>query len=500
MDIRKISRGNLASAIATRQTDPNFTSMLTVLPNPDPVLRKMNRGQEVFSGISMDAHVLGELRSIRAGLLGFEWRVKAGGDRPGDVRAHELVESFMANRPAPGMHWPDVIWNIAEAVFRGYSVHEVIWERSGNYLMPAEMLDRPQRRFVFSNENELRLKTRQNPLEGEPLEPMKWLLTRHMPSQKNPYGVAVFSACFWPYTFKHSGYRFFVKFAEKYGLPWAIGKYPQGTGQEEQDALADALAQMIEDAVAAVPEGSVVELIESAKGGETVHERLINSCNREMSKALTSQTLATEIQGEGSRAASETHRGREQDVNESDRAAIAATFNELFEWITHLNVPDASPPRFEFYTEAEARKEWVEVLDGARNFVEVPTRFAHERLQIPQPSDGEAVLPGSADSSSPNGRFNHRSCDECGDRNEFAMADFPDQVELEKMLDSVDNAELQEQAEALLEPLFILVRKHSPDEALGLLAEAYSDMDSRRLEDLMLRILFVADTWGRLNG
>jgi len=433
-------------------------------------------------------------------LLGFEWRLEAGGDSPADVRTLELCNAVMARRPAPGMHWSDVIWSMAQAVFRGFAVHEIVWERQDGYLMPAAVLDRPQRRFLFGADNDLRLKTRAAPLEGIPLEGKKWLMTRHMPSQQNPYGVAVFSSCFWPYTFKHSGFRFFVKFAEKYGLPWAIGKYPQGATQQDQDALADALRDMIEDAVAAIQEGSGVELLSAGDGKAVVHENLINLCNREMSKALTSQTLATEIQGEGSRAASETHRDREVSVNESDRKIISDTFDELLAWVTELNIPNAVPPRFEFWEEGEARKEWVEVLEGSRRFLDIPKQFAHERLQIPMATEGEDLLPrgGSAPAEPP--QFSRTQCAGCAEEHSFAAPAFPDQVDLERMLENLSDEELQTQAEAMLQPFFDLIRKHGPDEALGHLAEAYPDMGTDRLQDLLGRMLFVADTWGRLNA
>jgi phage gp29-like protein len=389
--------------------------------------------------------------------------------------------------------------NLAQAVFKGFAVHEVVWQREGGYLLPAAVLDRPQRRFLFGAENDLRLKTRTSPVEGVELGARKWLLTRHMPSQENPYGVAVFSSCFWPYTFKHGGFRFFVKFAEKYGLPWAIGRYPQGAAKESQDALADALRDMVEDAVAAIEQGSEVELLSAGDGKGAVHEQLINLCNREMSKALTSQTLATEIQGEGSRAASETHRERETSVNESDRQIIADTFNELMAWITELNIPNAIAPRFEFWEEGEARKEWVEVINGARQFLDIPTQFAHERLQIPMAAEGETVLPRSSGTASPSA-FTAPPCAGCGERHSFAAPDFPDQADLEAMLANVNDDDLQQQAEAMLQPLFDLVRKHGADEALGHLAEAYPDMDDSGLQDLLGRVIFVAETWGRLNA
>ena len=214
-----------------------------------------------------------------------------------------------------------------------------------------------------------------------------------MASQENPYGVALLSSCFWPYTFKHNGFKYFVKFCEKYGIPWAIGRYPKGTAEPEQKELLNGLTQMVEDAVAAIPDDGSVELLEHKHKGEIAQERLINLCNREMSKALTSQTLATEIQGNGSRAAAETHRGREESVNESDRYIIVAAMNELFSWITEINIAGARPPTFQFYEEIEARMQWVKKLNKAREFMDIPAQFAHERLQIPRAKNGEAVLP-----------------------------------------------------------------------------------------------------------
>jgi phage gp29-like protein len=213
-DLKAAARGQgaLASEIATRASDPLFYSALDVLPNPDTVLRKLGKSQEVFDAIHGDAHVLGELRSIRAALLGYEWRLQAGGDAPADIQAHELCQALMARRPAPGMQWADVIWSMAMSVFKGFAVHEVIWERQDNYLMPALLADRPQRRFVFGTDNRLRLITRSEMMRGVELGEFKWLLTRHMPAYENPYGVAVYSACFWPYTFKHGGWKFFIKF------------------------------------------------------------------------------------------------------------------------------------------------------------------------------------------------------------------------------------------------------------------------------------------------
>lgn len=422
----------LTQAIATRATDPNFYSSLEYLPNPDRVLRKLGKQQEIYDDIVSDAHVVGELRSVRSGLLGFEWRIVPGGEDPASMRAYDLVEAYTDKQPSPGMQWYDIIWTMADAVFRGYSVHEIIWARHDRFLMPEMIVDRPQARFVYGTRNELRLLTKQNRLEGEELGAYKWLVTRHMASFSNPYGLAVFSSCFWPYIFKHSGFKYFAKFCEKYGLPWPIGKYPRGTSLDDQNKFADQLAQMVEDAVAVVPDDGSVEMVsvQSSAGSNLPQERLIDQCNKELSKAITSQTLATEIQGNGSRAASETHRERETTVNQSDRAIIESTFNQLFNWITELNIAGAKPPTFEFYEEAEPRVDMAQFLTAANGLVPLKKSEVYGRLELTPPDDDDDVLPVRSGAQKPppdnplnQPEFKRQPCPDCGGSHHYQQTD-----------------------------------------------------------------------------
>ena len=111
--------------------------------------RKLGRSYEIYEDMFGDAHILGELRAVRAALLAFEWQLVPGGDRAADKRAAELCEALMQGRPAPWMHWTDTLWSMGLSVFYGFAVHEVVWDRQGDILMPVKLIDRPQRRFVF---------------------------------------------------------------------------------------------------------------------------------------------------------------------------------------------------------------------------------------------------------------------------------------------------------------------------------------------------------------
>lgn len=254
---------------------------------------------------------------------------------------------------------------------------------------------------------------------------------------------------------------------------------------------------MVEDAVGAIPDdGSVELMVPSSTGTQLPQERLIALCNSEMSKAITSQTLATEIQGQGSFAAAQTHRGREEDVNESDREVICDTFNELFAWITEINIAGAQPPTFEFYEEAQARQEWVGVLDKARNFVQVPASFAHERLQIPEPVDGEDVLPagtpGPAFPLSPPGFSASHRCPGCGQVHDYAAATSPINPVVDRAATEADKI-LADMAAPIRE---LLDKVDTLDQFREGLVKMYPKIDETRLGELTAQALMV----GALEG
>jgi phage gp29-like protein len=430
--IQRVGKSVLSAEVASRHTDPRFYGSLAILPNPDPILRKAGFADDTYDAIESDAHVMGELRSIRGGLLSYKIRAVDGveGKASGkDLAAWELCQELLKRQPAPNMTWGDVVWNMAKGVFFGYRVHELVWERVGQYILPVKVLDKPNRRFRFDIDNNLRLLTRDNPVEGDVVEPYKFILTRHMPSHENPYGKALFSSCFWPYTFKHGGWKFFYKYCERHGLPWPIGRYPQGTKPNEQKELLDALLQLLEDGVAAVPDGDKVELLTVSHSGELAQESLIHLCNREMSKALTSQTLATEMRQVGSNAASQTHDERQGRVQESDRNIIAASFDEIFRWITVFNFgEDVAAPRFEFFKPKDFAKERAEIWEIATRIGRPSLAAFHEEANIPQAaSDDDRMAASPAKPTPPptppGADFSAPHCKHCGGHHDFSAVD-----------------------------------------------------------------------------
>lgn len=399
-------KGWLGKPLATPDTDPNgFFGNLTALPNPDPLLRAMGHADRVYASIMADAHVVGDIRSIRGEFRSFEYRVVTGqADDPRAEQARELCEVFLANvRPNALADWMEVMWQMNTSVLTGYKVHEPEWQihASGNpvlngKLLPSALLDRPNRRYKFDANGNTLLISRGN-LMGQAIEPYQAIVSRHMATMENPYGQALLSSCFWPWTFKTGGWRYFVKYCERHGLPWPIGRYPMGTQDKDIDALGDALSSMLESGYAVVQEGTGVELlVPHATGSMLPQESLIDRCNREMSKALTSQAMTSELQGVGSRAANEVAAKRQSTVNDADRDIPAESMTQLFTFITLFNFgSDVTPPRLEFFKQEAAGLDRAEAYDLARQMGARPSKKAMlEELAIPAAeTDDDALLP-----------------------------------------------------------------------------------------------------------
>jgi phage gp29-like protein len=120
----------------------------------------------------------------------------------------------------------EVMWQMSSAILTGYRPHELVWGMDSGKYLPAQVIDRPSRRIVFNAAGDPLL-INKGKMMGAPFEP--FVISRHMADTNNPYGLALLSSCFWTWTFKTGGWRYFVKYCERHGLPWPFAQYPTGT-------------------------------------------------------------------------------------------------------------------------------------------------------------------------------------------------------------------------------------------------------------------------------
>lgn len=345
---------DLLNELATHQNATGFTSFLNILPDPDPVLKKQGKSLSVYKELTSDDHLFSVMGTRIAGVRSKEWAIDRGGSK---TRQAKIIEDLFNNTIKPF----DLMGSIMDAPFYGYSVMEVVWEQRDGLFLPARIVSKPKEWFAFTPNGELLLKTRSN-RTGESVPAYKFLVARSRASYENPYGEKILSRCFWPVAFKKGGIKFWVTFAEKYGMPLMIGKKPRSAKKEETEALADQLENMIQDAVGVIPDDSSVEIVEASGKASSadVYERLANFMNASISKAVLGQTLTTEVGKTGSYAASQTHEQVRGDLITEDTHLVEDTFNTLIGWIWELNFGSGNKPVFSLYEEEDVDKALAE--------------------------------------------------------------------------------------------------------------------------------------------
>lgn len=354
----RISKPSMGE-FATRERAWDWMGNFGYLPDPDPVLSKMGEDIRVYRSLLSDAHVWSCFTSRTGATLSREWRLEPAknGKRSANRKAREAFETVLKNLN-PYRLMTDMLY----APFFGMSPIEIVWAKKDGLWTPAKAEGKPPEWFVYSQNNEPRFLSRNQMLEGEPLPELKYLIPRHFPSYLNPYGERILSRCFWPVAFKRGGMKFWAVFAEKYGMPWAIGKVPRNTGDAERSRILSQLAGMVQDAVAVINDDESVDLIGmgQAKAASDVYSGLISVSNREISKAVLGQTLTTEIDKGGSYAASQTHLDIRADLAGMDQKMVSQEINTLCRWFTRLNFAGAESAEFLFFEEEDIQADRAE--------------------------------------------------------------------------------------------------------------------------------------------
>lgn len=337
---------DLIGVIATRAKAIDFWSFMHYLPNPDPVLKKMGRDISVYREILSDSHVGGCVRRRKAAIKGLEWRITPTGNEKTDEILVSLFDRLPVNQ---------IINQILDAPLFGYQALEVMWASENGLLLPTEIVGKPQEWFVFDEDNRLMLRTKEN-RNGDIVPEKKFLLATQQADYMNPYGRADLAMCFWAATFKKGGFKFWLEFAEKYGSPWLVGKYPRNANAHEIDELLDSMEKMLGTAVAAIPDDSSIDMLESgSKGGSSqVFDDFLRYCKSEIAIALLGQNQTTEA--EANRASATAGLEVTRDIRDDDASMVEGVFNQLLAWICELNFHVDTLPTFELYEQESIDK------------------------------------------------------------------------------------------------------------------------------------------------
>ena len=382
----------------------------------------------------------------------------------------------------------EMMYALMDALSKGYSVAEIVWELKNSKWVPQDYKWRDPRFFKFDQKTgeELLLITDQNPL-GETLKPYKFIV--HSPRLKMGLparaGLARLAMLGW--LFKRSALIDWQVFARQFGKPVKIGRYPNSAGAKEQRSLANAIAQLSQDSGMIIPDSMMLELHDAFSGSSNgdVFKNFATYIDEQVSKCVLGQTMSSD--SGGSLAQAMVHNEVRMDLIASDAQQLANTLNStLVKYYIDLNygVQDKYPE----ITIKLAEKNDIELLSKALppfidRGLQVPDYYLREMFKIPEVGKNDSVI----------GEKNKTALNTAVSQNKTVVA-----MEEQKN-DEIDNlvdlalADWEPLIDPVIDPLFALVDEaESLEEIKKKLGDVLEKMNASKLVKSLATKTFTA--------
>ncbi|MBR1754028.1 DUF935 family protein [bacterium] len=367
----KHQKQSIFEEYAKAQDTIGMYNLTSRLPNPDIILRRTGKGLSTLRELKSNYQVGACIESRKAGVTSKKWRLNKNNCPQTQFLFYESIFKTL------DIH--KLIEDILEAPLFGYAPIEISYETEDYLIVPTKLTAKPQEWFYFSGDGKFYFNNKNGEVLIEENDP-KFLIPRHRADYLNPYGECLLSRCFWNVTFINGGMEFWLKFMEKYGTPWAIGKYDRSMNEDEQKQLFKMLKRMIQDAVATIPQDGSIELINAGdkSGSNDIYQSFISKCEDNISKVILGQTLTTDVGSKGSYSAANIHQQVRGDLIKNDIRLVENTINELIKKVNELNFNTKEIPNFEIYDKEETD---VKLAERDKKVSELGVKFTRSYLK-----------------------------------------------------------------------------------------------------------------------
>lgn len=452
-----------------------------------------------------DLHYLSVLGTRKRAVAQLEINVESASDDAADIENADMVRNWLGREELE-----DEIFDILDAIGKGFSVTEIIWDMSERQWWPARLKRRDQRWFEFDRDDGETLYLRGTSGQEE-LWPFKYVT--HFAAAKSglPIRGGLARAAAWAYLFKNYDLKDWITYIEVHGQPLRVGKYHTGATEADKEVLLRAVANIGSDAAAIIPSNMVIEFIEAAKSGggpgTDIYEKLANWLDKQISKAVLGQTLTTEVSG-GSLAAARVHDDVRRDIMRADARQLASALNrDIVRPLIDLNKgPQKRYPRISIGLPVSIdSKQFAEALGALIDRgLKVEQSVVRDRMGLPDPDEaGDLLRPmGAPDAAAPPrvpppaappalqtaGRGAGCACHAAAPDALDALAD-----------------DMSDEWQAAVEPMVDPVRRllgetASLEEFRDRLAALIAEMDTATLEEMLMRGTFAARLAGQVEA
>ena len=292
-----------------------------------------------------------------------------------------------------------VLLDILDALSKGVSMVEIIWDTTGTQWLPVGFKRREQRWFEFNKADGTTVKLRGPANTQIDLEPNKFIIHKPLLKSGLPIRSGLAMSAAWAWVVKSLILADWLAFCEVYGQPFRIGHYEAGSKKEDVIGLKRALASLGTNAYAVLPRTMAVEFVNAGggTGNSDLFEKIIRYLDEQLAKLILGQTLTSSSGGgHGSQALGKVHNEVRADLLRADAKQLAATLvRDLVTPLVAFNFgADVALPKVHFQIDEP------EDLVGLATILEktvplgfkVPQKWARDKFGVPDAEEGEELL------------------------------------------------------------------------------------------------------------
>lgn len=495
---RARQKPELNTEVANRLADPFEQLYMGVLRTNDPLLLERGQGSiKIYKDLERDGKVFSVMQKRKLALVSFDWSVTP------------VVSSTQADADARTMG--DIVRElgidqlssqIMDSLLTGFEVFEIVWTYRDGAVVPARLVQREQRRFVYVQDDAdtppaLRMRTREDMVRGVALPERKFLVHRVNPKDDNPYGMGLGLQTYWPVFFKRAGVVAWNKRIARTGSPVPWGRYHRNASPKEQATLFRALRAMSSDGVLMTPQGAEIELLESkiaAAGGMSSERELLQYMDAWIGEVWTGEISAEAGGGGAVGAASKEREQVRLGLTKADSDMLSETLKaQLLDHIAFFNglAPCTIYRNVRTEEDSKAQSETdmnVHSLGFDPNETYIQERYGNGwRKREAAPAPAAPIAPTTPPLSA------------AVDAAEFSEGGARSgQAAIDAAINTIDDAELQEAMRGIFEPLLAAVESASDfEDALARAEAVFPQMDNTRLQALLAHMIFGAELYGR---
>lgn len=339
-----------------------------------------------------DLHYLGVIGTRKRSVSQIGMTVKAASDDAQDVQIADMIRDWLDRDELA-----DELFHIMDAIGKGYSFTEILWDSSEGQWLPKELKRRDQRHFGFMD-HDLETPVLVNEFgQKVPLEPFHFIFGQISAKSGLPVRGGLARPAAWAWMFKAFTLRDWAIFVQNFGQPLRIGKWHQGATEDDKRELFRAVASIAGDCAAIIPNSMEVDFVESKNVGPSsdLYEKRADWWDRQVSKAVLGQTATTDAIA-GGHAVGKEHRQVQEDIETADAKALAAILNRdlIRPWVQLEYGPRKKYPRL--VIAREEPEDLKSLSDALGTLVPLGLRVqmseVRDRMGFAEPDAGAEVL------------------------------------------------------------------------------------------------------------